>query len=460
MDYDNKTGLETDRIDAEDIALMQKPEMLSLLGCLRKKVLRPSLFQAGAVIADQGFCSIVNFLTGVLVARACTKSEYGVFVLGMTILRFMTGLQNSLVSVPYTIHYPRCKDDSRATYLGSTLVHQLVICILTAIGFFAASRFFAWRGAEEAMVSTMFMLSVASTAFMIREFIRLVMLAELRVWLNLAMSLFVNVATIAAIFIAYNTENLNSASAYLVIAVCSGVPALIVIGIYWQKMALVSERIMVDFKDNFHLGKWLVARSFANMGAVSIYPIALASFYGTAQAGVYGACFQLASLLNPIFMGLNIFLRPKFSHLVVNSPHAVNRLVLRLTGLLAVLLGLVFFVMLLVGNWAMIRLYGQDYDGYRTILLVCILAVSASVLSSPVSVAIDARKQTHITFKGRMIAAIFSLTIGLVCVWQYGVLGAAVSLFIAHAITCSYLFIVIACTNNTKSSPLLTNEKP
>ena len=32
------------------------------------------------------------------------------------------------------------------------------------------------------------------------------------------------------------------------------------------------------FKENFKLGKWLVARSFANMGAVSTYPFLLAYF--------------------------------------------------------------------------------------------------------------------------------------------------------------------------------------
>lgn len=410
-----------------------QPVSVGFLDNLRNKIFRPSFFQAGAVITDQGFCSIANFLTGVLVARACTKSEYGVFVLGLTILRFMTGLQNSLVSIPYTIQYPRCDIEDRPEYLGSTLVHQLVICILTAIGFFAASRVFAWRGADPALVSTMFMLSVASFAFMMREFIRLVMLAELRVWLNLSMGLVANIVTIAAMLTAYKLKVLDSSKAYLIIALCSGVPALFITSVYWNKMALVSHRIMADFKSNYQLGKWLVARNFANMGAVSIYPIALATFHGTSQVGVYGACFQLASLLNPIFGGLNAFLRPKFSHLVVNSPQKVNRVVFKISGLLAALLGLLFIIMVFVGNWTMVKLYGQDYSGYKTVLMVCVLAVSASVLSSPVSVAIDARKQTYITFKGRMLGAISSLTIGLICVWKFGVLGAVTGLGVSHA---------------------------
>jgi O-antigen/teichoic acid export membrane protein len=337
--------------------------------------------------------------------------------------------------VPYTIQYPRCKSENKAVYLGSTLIHQLAICILTAIGFFVTSRIFSWRGAEEAMVSTMFMLSVTSVAFMTREFIRLIMLAELRVWLNLAMSLFANVATVTAMFIAYKTENLSSAKAYLIIAICSGIPALVITGMYWKKMNMVSKRILADFKDNFQIGKWLVARTFAFMGAVTIYPIALASFHSVALAGIYGACFQLASLLNPVFIGLNSFLRPKFSHLIVNRPKDLNRIVFKVSVLLAILLAIVFVVMFFVGNWAMVKLYGPDYDGYEKVLLVCILAVSASVLSSPISVAIDARKKTHVTFKGRMLGAISSLTLGLICVWQFGVLGAAIGLFVSHTIS-------------------------
>jgi O-antigen/teichoic acid export membrane protein len=402
---------------------------------LAKKFFPPSLIQASAVIADQGFCSIAHFLAGVLVARACTKSEYGIFVLGITILSFLTQIQNSLVSIPYTIQYPRFQVGEKTAYLGSTLIHQLLICVLTTSGFFVTSGIFAMQNIDAALVSTMFMLSVASFAFMIREFIRFVMLAEFRVWLNLTMSLVANISTISAMFIAYKTHNLNSAKAYLIIAVCSGVPAFIITGIYWHKMTLVSRRIVTDFKDNFHLGKWLLARTFANMGAVSIYPLALAAFNGTADAGVYGACFQLASLLNPIFIGLNSFLRPKFSHLVVNNPHKVNMAVLRITGLLSALLALIFVVMIFFGNWTMIKIYGQDYADYNYVLLICVFAVSISAVSGPISIAIDARKNTISTFIGRFMGALFSLTIGVLLVWKMGLFGAVISLVVAQIIS-------------------------
>ncbi len=402
-----------------------------------------NIIQAGAVITDQGLCSVVNFTTGVLVARACSKSEFGIFILCLTILRFMTGLQNSLISIPYTIQYPRYDYNTARSFFGSTLLHQVFLCIIASLGFFSAAQVASWRNADEAIVSTLFMLSIASTAFMSREFIRLVMLAELRTWLNLSMSLIANITTMVAIYYIYKTGNLNSTNAFAIIALCSGLPALAVIGLFFPKMSFIAKRVLTDFKENFKLGKWLTARSFANMGAVSIYPIALVSFTGTAEAGIYGACFQLASLLNPVFMGLNSFLRPKFSHLTVNNPIAVRSITLKISVILTVFLSILFLFMYLAGDLLMIKLYGQDYQGHQTILLICILAVSAAVISGPLSVSIDASKNTQITFNGRMLGAFFSLTIGLTCVWKYGVLGAALGLLASHTISCTYWFIYI-----------------
>ncbi|MBN1972131.1 MAG: lipopolysaccharide biosynthesis protein [Sedimentisphaerales bacterium] len=399
---------------------------------------RPSFSQAIIVITDQGFCSIANFLTGVLVARACSKEEYGVFVIGLTILYLMTGLQNSLISGPYTILYPRCEVDERCKYLGSTLIHQIFLLILTAIAFIIGSLICFFIKANPVLTSNLFMLSLASFAVMIREFVRLTMLAELKVWLNLAMSLVINISTVTAMLIVYKTKILTLSNAYLIMTCCSGIPALYITGIYVKKMVLIKSRIWNDFKLNFKLGKWLVGRTFAYMGSNQVYPVALAAFHGTATVALYGACLQLANLLNPLCTGMNIFLMPKLSHLSVHDPQKTDKLVLYVMVWLALMLAMLFLVMLFIGNWAVTKLYGQNYMDLNPVLLMCILAISASVLSSPISIAIDARKGTLITFKGRVFGAILSLTIGLVCVIFRGPVGAALGLFISHVLTGLY----------------------
>ena len=61
-------------------------------------------------LADQGVSSATNFLTGVIIARACSKEELGLYMLGFSLVLFVTDLQTSLISTPYMVYAPRLKD--------------------------------------------------------------------------------------------------------------------------------------------------------------------------------------------------------------------------------------------------------------------------------------------------------------------------------------------------------------
>ena len=74
------------------------------LGLLYRK---PSLREGSIVLIDQGFFSVATFVTGVLVARASTKEEYAVYVLGWSLVLIIQGLQRALVNGPFTVYAPR-----------------------------------------------------------------------------------------------------------------------------------------------------------------------------------------------------------------------------------------------------------------------------------------------------------------------------------------------------------------
>ena len=90
----------------------------------------PTTRQGILSLADQGVASAANFLTGVIIARACSKEELGLYMLGFSLILFVTDLQTSLISTPYMVYAPRLKDDAHALYTGSTLIHQLALCFL------------------------------------------------------------------------------------------------------------------------------------------------------------------------------------------------------------------------------------------------------------------------------------------------------------------------------------------
>lgn len=405
---------------------------------LDRLILSRSLRQCIVVITDQTLCSVTTFLTSALVARACTQSEYGAFVLGLTILLFVTGIQNSLISTPYTITYPKCDPSQRPYYLGSALIHQVAMCIVAAVGFYIASFVCSQANAAPATTSTMFMLAIAATAFMMREFIRLITLAELRVWRNLAMSLVANLATIAAVSISFHSHTLTVSTAYLLITLCSGLPALCFASRYWATMRVSWSRVQQDYKANWTMGKWLVARTFAYSGAISIYPVALACFHGTAATGKYGACSQIASLLNPLVVALNSFLLPSFSRIVASTRDNVSTVAIRIAIALCALLCIVLVVMTVCGEYIMTHVYGATYQDTRGLLLLCVVAFSASVVGSPLSTSLDARGRTYTTYKGRVIGLVASLTVGVPLACYCGPVGAACGLAVSQIASTVY----------------------
>lgn len=410
----------------------------SLFRRLIAKAFSPAVRQATVVLFDQGFCSVANFLTGVLVARACIKAEYGLFIIGLTLMRFIIGIHNSVVSIPYTIQSPHFKDRKRAAYFGSTLLHQLGICVLSTLGILLCSVIVSATGRNDELARILMALSVAAIALLMQEFMRFVFLAELRFWASFVMGFIASVATITSMFVAYFAGNLSAPKAFLIMACCSGMPAIVAVLSHRKQLIILKNHVIDDLKINWKLGKWLVAKTLVYMPAVQIYPFALAAILDAEKAAVYGACLTLASLMNPLFIGIANYLRPKASHAAVKKASSIRRiiysgLVVVIIPLMALLIGAIFF-----GNTALVIFFGSKYYGLGSVLVLCVLAISVFVINTIISVGIESLGKTDISFKGRTIGAVVSLVIGLPLVCIAGPSGAAIGLLFSHILTGLY----------------------
>jgi O-antigen/teichoic acid export membrane protein len=420
-----------------------------------------NMAQASVVIADQGFTSMASFLTGVMIARTCVKADYGVFIMGLSLIRFMIGIQESLVSIPYTIQYPRFGRDRQDAYLGSTVSLQLTICLLAWFSLAFILRLSAVLGPEVERNAIVSSVCLASLALMTREFVRATLLAELRVWRTLAMGLAANGLTVGALAWVYFNGTLKASWAFLIIAVCSGLPSLLVGICHWRRIRFITRELLSDCLTNWNLGRWLLARTLAFVLAVSSYPFALAFFHSTTEVAVYGACFQLASLLNPLFMGLSSYLRPKTARIAAGDCRRLRSVILTVMAGLTLPIVVLVATALIWGDWAMVRVYGPAYDGSRWILLLCVLGIGMYVLGNPLSIALEALKRTDMVFKGRGLGAATTLTVGLAATRVLGAPGAAMGLFLSHMACSVYWLCKVQILNGDASDEeaTLTQEE-
>lgn len=136
--------------------------------------------QGGLSLIDQAVVSITSFLTSVIVARATSREELGVYYLALTLVLFSRGVQMQIVSAPYMIYCHRKPGERLRSYTGSTLLHQLALSVASAIVFLGLGIAF-WLGAEPAGVALpVAILSAGLPLLLLREFCRNHALSHLR----------------------------------------------------------------------------------------------------------------------------------------------------------------------------------------------------------------------------------------------------------------------------------------
>ena len=414
-------------------------ERRSLWSLLKSKAFRPGVRQGVVVLFDQGLCGIGTLLTGVLVARGCgaNKAEFGLYVLGMTLVFTVQGFRRALVSVPFTVLSPRLGDRERAAYFGSTLVQQLGISALTVAGFGgAAGVLYAMNRGGVAAV--MLAISVASVGILLQDFMRSALLAELRVWTSLVMGAVARGTTVGALGLAYALGHLNVVVAYLIVAVCSGLPAAIVLWRERKRLALVRQQIACDLKRNFRIGRWLVASNVAYMCTRQALPWFLVFVWGGEQLAVLGVCRAAAGLIGYMSRGLASFFLPKMSQ-VASSEKRLARIVKKSVSLLIVVgVGYVVLVGWLAGDRMVTWLYSDVYSGLGGLITLCFINAAIVLVDMPISHALHALKRSDVVFKGLLAGVPVMLSVGVVLTWKMGVWGVCLATLLSSLVSLTY----------------------
>lgn len=145
-------------------------------------------------IVDQGIVSATNFATMLIIARLCSQEELGVYYLAWTVVVFASAVQTNLVSVPYTVYWPRRRGDLLFSYTGSTLVHQFAVSVATVICLLLVDAVLSLGVGPTALRPVGWLLLAAMPLLLLREYVRRFTFAHLRTGSAVAID-----ATVAAV---------------------------------------------------------------------------------------------------------------------------------------------------------------------------------------------------------------------------------------------------------------------
>ncbi len=390
------------------------------------------LRQLAFVVGEQTVRSSAAFVISILLARATSTEEYGVYTFLAPVLIIILGIQNGLTSIPYVTLVVGVDVVRRKEFLGNVLVfHGLVsLLILFFLLFLAFVQQYVRFLPVPADIICLY--SGVVVSWLLRDFMRQVLLASLSVVQMFFYGLAVNGGTLLLVLYLYTTGQLSISSTYMVLIVTSLIPTCVLLVQKGGDMSFSLAGLTSDMRECFLIGKWLAGRAL--LGVVSGPTMLNAQLIAGGDVlgvALYGVCMIPSSILAPLTQALPSFLVPKMSHAHMKGVVFVRDMVSKLTLYLAVILvffnGVIFFscdILMEIG-------FSGKYQVSPWLLLLFTLQMSALVLAIPVNSALIAMKDTKAGFVGEVIASIVIVVFGILLARYWGIWGFAVSLLIS-----------------------------
>jgi O-antigen/teichoic acid export membrane protein len=390
---------------------------------------KTALHQGFFSLADQAVASITNFVTGVIIARSSSKEEFGLYMLGFSLILLVSDLQTSLIATPYMVYAPRLKGRAHALYAGSTLIHQIVFSLVGMLLLGCAAIGSRLGIGPRGLEPVLWALGAMVGLIMLREFVRRICFAGLKLRSVLVFDICVGLAQVGGLLLLARLGVLSASVAYWFIGPVCGVAALVWIWRERNFFHLQLAQSVADLKTNWTFGRWVFASGLVYTASANLYSWLLAFFHGPAAAGVFAACVGVVSASNPALLGLQNFVGPKTAHeYATKGQRALRRFVLKISGMMAIPVGVLTVVLILWGDRFVALLYGKRYAGNGLVVAVLALNLLVTAMGFSFSRALLAMERARVDFLLNLVALITMLTLGLWLVRTHGAVGAAIGL--------------------------------
>ncbi len=423
---------------------------MSLLDRILKK--RESL----CALTEQAMISGINFLFTLMLLSFAPLETLGVFQMGRFLMLLLAGMQNSLISFPYTIEFRQVTQDHATLshrYARNQLLLATGFCLLS-MALIAASLVYRWDGSVFQMLLA---LLLAAPMFLIREFARRHEFAHLRTASAMWLSILAAVLQVGGLLTLHQFGSIDAASVMIVLAVAYALTNAT--WLLWRRNEFrippetgasqtdthaplsQPQTLSQTLSQNWKIGRWIFSsQSLSDLLLTSIqWLITLA--VDKSAGGAFAACFQVASLLNPLVMGLTNMLPPRFAKIAAEE----NRQQLYQAASLAaksMLLVLAFTSVFLCGfsPWLLSMLAQQPIANATAIMLLLVLMMDIQALGIPPFHGLNAMSLPRKTVLAQVIGLVAGIAVFLMLGIQWGAVGAAVALLVGRILVTGFTF--------------------
>jgi len=326
--------------------------------------------RAVMTFVDQGVVSAGNFLTGALLARHLSETEYGSYGVILETLLFLNGLQSALVVYPLTVRGASGKSGKAAGYATSALLFTLALLPLLGSSMAVGAVIGAGAKGPSASIAIGISAVAAMLLWQIQETFRRTLLADFRSGACIPGDAISYIGQLAAIWWLWKIGHLTLATTLISIGGTSAAAAIVQamqIGlepVTWSKLKACA----ADF---WSLGRWTaLTNSFGLVTGVG-YFWTLRVFQGLIATAMFTIVALPLKLANPVILALGSLLVPAVSRSFHSGGlPAARRTALRYAGLGSIVLLPYFLLLVLIPTLPLALIFGRHspYLSYAPLL--------------------------------------------------------------------------------------------
>ncbi len=407
-------------------------------GTLLKNLLSATPANRQGIIAllDQVIASATNFLTGMIIARACSKEEFGIYVLCFNIVMFILDMQTALISSSYMVHSQGMKVKERAEYIGSTMIQQIILSLIVIVTLTAALSFFPKNLIEMGLSPTFHALALVIVFIMFRDFVRRICFADMRMHSAVMVDMTVALLQISGLLVLFLCGNISAQSAFIIIGAACATGSVLWLNVDRSLYKLDMKDFSKSLVKNWSFGSWMFGSTLLWAASMTLYPWLLTWFHGPAAIGIWGACWGVTAIANPLIIGIQNFLGPDIVRSYVSGGiSGLNRNIRKKTLMYVTAVTPLAMLLIFSANFLVPFIYGDKYRGTGTIVSILSVTIIINAAAYPISRAILALKEAKIYFFASFVPLLVTLSCGIVLVKQFGPVGVAWGLLIGTLIT-------------------------
>ena len=399
------------------------------------KLIRLVPAQHTLAVADQGVVSAGSFLCTVGIGRWAAPHELGEYAVGMTVLFFLVGTQEALITIPYTIRRHRAKLEP-ALLAGGALLQGLGLAAIAASGLLLVSLVAAVCGGDPDFALTTATLGLLAPFLFLKEFARQLSFSHGEVVQALAMDCLATMVQVSGIAWLGLTGSLTAEAAFLV----SGVGFCIAAGgwlvVKRARFRLRPRQLRLEIVENLILGRWLVLAqvTVSIQGSAASWLLVLIN--GAHVAGIYAACAAIVAVANPIVTGCaNILLPTTALTMQREGVVEMRRRLVQQAYAFGALLGGFLLVLAFGSDWAMHLLFRSgDYRGHEEIILLLGFALLITAIGIPASNGLASVEHPRAIFWAAFASAGTNAALGSMLIPFWGMRGAALGALVGSLV--------------------------